>query len=729
MTEQHNTITVPEAPNGLCFSRDSFLKNEFSADSFLQDLRLQVPLEILRDDLGIYLKVLRSAMIELINRDYADFVNLSSNLVGLDKVISSLKLPLGTIREEIQGVERLLEENQTQLQQVLAEKGKCREQRRLLESMLRLPTNLVQLEKLVVSLSQPRVDRENQDNLLERAASQYNRLHHDCVRCQGTDLLRQNEQRIETAYKGLLNHLEKCLLKAMTEQRETELRGTLRVYALLDTCSVAEQVICEQIVRPALESRISETALKASDQDLKGVLSTVKEWIQQRLSLLIGLTLGSEAVGGYSALLHCVWPVFSSRLRSLPVFVQGNASLLHQRYVATMNFLDYLESKCGDTQTVQQLRNHPDYAALMNRWNLPVYFQIRLQEIGLAVETSILTPFALNDNELEVDPRFKLAVTQVVWESLHKTWASDVFLDVLAHRFWKLTLQLISRYKSFVLAVVEQGIAVAEGLASVGMTSSSSSSKLSEMELAAQSRMNHSISMPRLEPVRESVAQVDDWMLLYADVVMLQAHLPSVLDLALKQLGQLVKANVLEGAFTESQESLYGCLEAISRGIVENIEKECFVHLRSITDIPRLFRRTNREVPTQAAMYVGSLLQPIILFKQRNCTIVAPEVLDAWVLQITARVSKLFSISVTEVLTSVSKTEESLRRLRKARTPVPENSEKSKFLSDDDKIRHQLVIDVETFVRQVSELGVEEASVCQDLHEVVRSTKALLQKS
>lgn len=71
------------------------------ADPFLQDLWNTVPLEILRDDLGTYLKVLRSAMIELINRDYADFVNLSTCLVGLDGAISNLQGPLSAIHSEI----------------------------------------------------------------------------------------------------------------------------------------------------------------------------------------------------------------------------------------------------------------------------------------------------------------------------------------------------------------------------------------------------------------------------------------------------------------------------------------------------------------------------------------------------------------------------------------------------------------------------------------------------
>lgn len=37
-----------------------FFQNDFSADVFLQDLWNKVPLEVLRDDLGSYLKVLVS---------------------------------------------------------------------------------------------------------------------------------------------------------------------------------------------------------------------------------------------------------------------------------------------------------------------------------------------------------------------------------------------------------------------------------------------------------------------------------------------------------------------------------------------------------------------------------------------------------------------------------------------------------------------------------------------
>ena len=41
-------------------------------------------IECLRDGLDAYYRTLKSAMVELINKDYADFVNLSSNLVAED---------------------------------------------------------------------------------------------------------------------------------------------------------------------------------------------------------------------------------------------------------------------------------------------------------------------------------------------------------------------------------------------------------------------------------------------------------------------------------------------------------------------------------------------------------------------------------------------------------------------------------------------------------------------
>ena len=90
-TKAVNISIVPACPQGLFFNKGNFLKQDFIVDSFFIEVGMReggVGLDVLREDLGIYLKVLRSSMIELINQDYADFVNLSINLVGLVRGLS-----------------------------------------------------------------------------------------------------------------------------------------------------------------------------------------------------------------------------------------------------------------------------------------------------------------------------------------------------------------------------------------------------------------------------------------------------------------------------------------------------------------------------------------------------------------------------------------------------------------------------------------------------------------
>lgn len=68
----------------LCFSEyiKDFQDKDFQVDEFVSKCRKKVSIECLRQDLDSYYRTLKSAMVELINKDYADFVSLSSNLVS-----------------------------------------------------------------------------------------------------------------------------------------------------------------------------------------------------------------------------------------------------------------------------------------------------------------------------------------------------------------------------------------------------------------------------------------------------------------------------------------------------------------------------------------------------------------------------------------------------------------------------------------------------------------------
>ena len=100
----------------------NLIKSSFDVDAFLAHYKREYSLERLKDDLNVFLKVLELSMSELINKDYPDFVNLSTNLVSftqnmsqlyffnieklklkvdLDKAINDLKAPLETIKNDV----------------------------------------------------------------------------------------------------------------------------------------------------------------------------------------------------------------------------------------------------------------------------------------------------------------------------------------------------------------------------------------------------------------------------------------------------------------------------------------------------------------------------------------------------------------------------------------------------------------------------------------------------
>lgn len=75
-------VSVSFLSDGSVYRTSLFLQDDFDVDQFVSECRKQVQLEEMREDLELYYKLLKTAMVELINKDYADFVNLSTNLVS-----------------------------------------------------------------------------------------------------------------------------------------------------------------------------------------------------------------------------------------------------------------------------------------------------------------------------------------------------------------------------------------------------------------------------------------------------------------------------------------------------------------------------------------------------------------------------------------------------------------------------------------------------------------------
>ncbi len=91
----------------------------------------------------------------------------------------------------------------------------------------------------------------------------------------------------------------------------------------------------------------------------------------------------------------------------------------------------------------------------------------------------------------------------------------------------------------------------------------------------------------------------------------------------------------------------------------------CLPYLRQVSDIPRLYRRTNREVPSRPCAYVAALLAPVAAFRQEHLSLCGEEALRPWLVDVFNAVAAQFLANVSEVLAAVQKMEESLRRLKR----------------------------------------------------------------
>ena len=80
----HQTVmALPDPSEDACFVPSVFQCKDFKVDEFVSSCKKRVSTEHLHDDLKSYYTVLKAAMVELINKDYADFLDLSANLVSI----------------------------------------------------------------------------------------------------------------------------------------------------------------------------------------------------------------------------------------------------------------------------------------------------------------------------------------------------------------------------------------------------------------------------------------------------------------------------------------------------------------------------------------------------------------------------------------------------------------------------------------------------------------------
>ncbi|XP_010852807.1 PREDICTED: conserved oligomeric Golgi complex subunit 2 isoform X3 [Bison bison bison] len=689
---EKSRMNLPKGPDTLCFDKDEFMKEDFDVDHFVSDCRKRVQLEALRDDLELYYKLLKTAMVELINKDYADFVNLSTNL--------SLR---SSVSEGIRAVDERLSK-----QEDIRKKKIC------VLRLIQVIRSVEKIEKILNSQHSKETSALEASSplltgqILERIATEFNQLQFHAVQSKGLPLLDKIRPRIAGITAMLQQSLEGLLLEGLQTSSVDIIRHCLRTYATIDKTRDAEALVGQVLVKPYVDEVILEQIVDSHLSDLQLMYDKLLEFVPHHCRLLREVTGGAissekgNTVPGYDFLVNSVWPEIVRGLEEkLPsLFNPGDPDAFHQKYTISMDFVRTFERQCGSQASVKRLRAHPAYHSFNNKWNLPVYFQIRFREIAGSLEAALTDVL----EDAPAGSPYRLLASHRTWSSLQRCWSDKMFLPLLAHRLWRLTLQILARYSIFVKEVLLRPISN-ESAKDVKKPLVTGSKDLS----ITQGNCEDQASGPS---ETKPIVSVSSTQLVYVvtDLHRLQEQLPELLETIKPKLEVMGFKNFssISAALEDSQLSLSACVPALSEKITQDLSESCFSHLKSALEVPRLYRRTNKEVPVTASSYVDSALKPLYQLQSRHKDKLKQATIRQWLEATLSESTHKYYETVSDVLNSVRKMEESLKRLKQARrtTPASPAGLSGGGMSDDDKIRRQLALDVAYLGEQIEKMGL-----------------------
>lgn len=633
-------------------------------------------------------------MIELINEDYADFVSLSGNFVNLDKSIDQIKNPLIELKEELEGIRNSLQETMNEINECLSEKRRFQQIKKSLEALEIVRSTLAKLIKLLKLFDAS--ESENQIVLLERAALELIQLQFNAKYCQ--NFLDSNEKAsIDEQEQKLLGILNEFFLNTLgkNDPSSDKLERSLRIYYSLDQCGLAEKVFRKEVFN-YMEGIISERNLQNYADGLTGVYNEILNFISLKMKLLLNLTRGkSMKIKGYNFLFNSFWSAIEERieLNLSSIFAPAIPEEFYQRFKCTSEFLARIEMIIDDPILIQQFHQNEQYLKFQKKWNLPVYYLIRSQEIAMSLEKTC----EINENTMHVTQSESNQIQSKVFleiiNCIAKCWSDGIYLDQLFQNFLKLTFQLIARGTRWSKDVIKMASSI-------------------ELDLFAF------------------------YTVLHHDIEILIRKFPQIEQLIAQKLSenQKLKDKISPSAFSKCFESPRASFEQCQKDIETHISKKlsslCNKSMKSVQDIPRLFRKTNREVPTKNLPYVDQILMVINDFDHKHKKNYQAEVFKSILKDLFSQTTIQYYQLVNEVLTSVQKTEESIRRLKnlRERSQQTTSTSEKQQISDDDKIRLQLQIDIRHYAKYIEShhLGREEID---SLNELINLTSDFSKKA
>ncbi|ESK97090.1 conserved oligomeric golgi complex subunit 2-like [Moniliophthora roreri MCA 2997] len=436
--------------------------------------------------------------------------------------------------------------------------------------------------------------------------------------------------------------------------------------------------------------------------------------------------ISKDGSRGFDILANVIWEELGRSIMDelgSVVFAAGRPNEFKQHYEITQAFIRSIEFLAPSLHSIENMRRHPIYTAFEKRWQLPVYFQLRWKEIVGKVEESFISG-QIEYNDKSASSPFKTVQASDLWIAMTACWSAEVFIPELSHRLWKLTLQLLSRYKTWLQTTV------------LSDSTSRASSAANDKTLAG-SRSGTPVSSA--EPSSgDTIAQDDATLRKYAAIIAdIRTLESSAMALWNEEISMMLPSEEVEQQEEEGHRAedalqsllrpLSSLVTPLSKSIVSILIKRGCEALLPVRSIPSQLRAmSNKRPPSEPSPFVTLILRPVKVFfgitsgdgfgaplKEEFLALYSTDVLEG--------ISQRYAYYIT----AIKKAEESLSRFKKGQKKTfslfGSREDENQQSRDEERIRVQITLDVEAFEKDARSLGakLEESQSFKALSELV----------
>lgn len=375
---------------------------------------------------------------------------------------------------------------------------------------------------------------------------------------------------------------------------------------------------------------------------------------------------------------NVIWSTLSSRLLDTmgnTIFFVGQTDLFYSNFTLTSKFLSRFLSLAPTPESKVAMQGHANWSTFKRRWQLPVYFQMRFREVVTEMEAKLVE--GGGRRKTEVGGEECMEATRGTVEAVERVWGEGVHIHELSAREWRVTLQLLSRYKTWVEEQSPVEVNRQHEIARIsggGVTDSRTSLDRSSVEV---SRVSTPQPAGDLSGQQQDDEQLEVGVHLVRDCLLLRRRMEEMLDeVILHKIGQGIEVdetsgleglrsdlwNVLDG---ESLSFIPGLTSSIGRLAYNLILPRVISPLRMLRSFSTPTYRPTSSEGGPAVQVIHQMFTPLTTFLTL-CSSLPTSTKRHWTANILSETFKRY----TSTIETINKNQQSLIKLKKSQAPT-----------------------------------------------------------